>query len=306
MNTPQSGITPSANSFAYFLCLNIQDPAAAKELLLSIQKKAEQLSAQHPEAQLTSVIGVGLSAWKQLFKTKIPDGLINFSSISNSFTQAPATQFDLILHIRSERHDINFELASRVMGKCSSGLSCADETHGFRYLDNRDLTGFVDGTENPQTAEDRARVALTPGTSPFSQGSFIHIQRYIHKLSAWGSTSLQQQEDTIGRSKAENIEYSSDEKPLTSHIKRSGIKDKDGAPVEILRHSMPYGNTQESGLFFISYAGQADRFPLMLDSMIKGDEHGNQDHLLKYTTAVSGAAFYAPPIEYLDNEENYR
>lgn len=305
MNTPQSGIIPPANSAAYFLCLNIKDYACARQLMLSIQNQTKELVNQYPKAEITSVIGVGKSAWAKLFNTTAPPGLQDFASLSNSFTEAPSTQCDLIIHIRSERHDLNFELASQVMQAHGYGLAVIDEVHGFRYLDNRDLTGFVDGTENPQSEADRVNVALSAGDGALSQGSFIHIQRYKHSLKDWHSTPVKQQEDTIGRSKADNIEYKPSDKPLTAHIKRAGIKREDGSAIEILRHSMPYGNTQESGLFFISYAGQADSFPLMLESMIKGDEHGNQDHLLKYTDAVTGAAFFAPPSEFLSSKENY-
>ena len=306
MNTPQSGILPAASSSAYFLCLNIKNITAAKQLLLSLHEKTEQLSIQYSEAHLSSVAGVGLELWGKVFKARAPIGLKDFQCISNSFTQAPATQFDVILHIRSERHDINFELAKIITGEYSEGLSTEEEIHGFRYLDSRDLSGFVDGTENPQTLEDRTRAALTDNSGNLSQGSFIHIQRYIHKLPEWQTLPVQQQEDIIGRSKVDNIEYQPDKKPLTSHIKRAGIKHEDGSAIEILRHSMPYGNTQEHGLFFISYASDAESFPLMLNSMIQGDDHGNQDHLLKYTTAVTGAAFYAPPLEFLLNTDNYR
>jgi putative iron-dependent peroxidase len=306
MNTPQSGILPTASSSAYFLCLNIKNITVAKQLLLSLHEKTAQLSIQYPEAHLTSVAGVGLELWENVFKARAPVGLKDFQYISNLFTQAPATQFDVILHIRSERHDINFELAKIITGEYSEGLSTEEEVHGFRYLDSRDLSGFVDGTENPQTLEDRTRAALTDNSGSLSQGSFIHIQRYIHKLPEWQTLPVQQQEDIIGRSKVDNIEYQPDKKPLTSHIKRAGIKHEDGSAIEILRHSMPYGNTQEHGLFFISYASDAESFPLMLNSMIQGDGHGNQDHLLKYTTAITGAAFYAPPLEFLLNTDNYR
>ena len=305
MNTPQSGIIPQANCSAYFLCLNIKDPIIAKQLLLSINGKSKELSTQHPNADLKSVIGIGCAAWEKLFRTSAPNDLHDFFSLRNSFTEAVSTQFDLLIHIRSERHDINFELASSLMQEYSQGLTLVDEVSGFRYLDNRDLTGFVDGTENPQSEADRIRVALKPGNDALSQGSFIHIQRYQHNLQTWNATPLKQQEDSIGRSKFDNIEYKTSEKPLTSHIKRTGIKREDGSPVEMLRHSMPYGNTQENGLVFISYASTADSFPLMLKSMINGDEHGNQDQLLKYTRAISGAALYAPPIEFLNDSNNY-
>ena len=121
-------------------------------------------------------------------------------------------------------------------------MTLADEVHGFRYLDSRDLTGFVDGTENPE-GEHRAEVALVGDEDPaFSGGSYIHLQRYEHDLNAWNQITVKQQEDILGRTKEDNREYASADKAAFAHTRRASLKDSEGRSIEILRHSMPYGN----------------------------------------------------------------
>lgn len=298
MNTVQTGILPPSNPHACFLCINITDQSCAIKLLKQFSGLADQLASQHPEALLTTVIAIGKTLWDEISPNTKPLGFSAFQDVTNGNIKAPATPFDILIHIRSERHDLNFELAKQVQQTFGYGIDIVEEVYGFRYMDNRDLSGFVDGTENPE-GDDRSKVALTTEAGELSQGSFVHIQRYVHKLCDWEALPVQDQEDIIGRTKDDNIEYASSDKPLTAHIKRANIKNDDGSSVEILRHSMPYGNTKEHGLFFISYSHRPDNFTRMLESMVTGDSHGHYDHLLKYTDAITGAAFYAPPVEFL-------
>ena len=174
-----------------------------------------------------------------------------------------------------------------------------------------DLTGFVDGTENPQGMH-RREVALVHACddATFAGGSYLHVQRYQHNLTLWRSLKDAEQEDVYGRTKVDNIEYESDQKPLTAHTKRTSLKDAQGKSIEILRQSMPYGDMKQQGLFFISYCQSPEPFEVMLKSMIYGDGHGNVDSLLKYTQAETGAAFFAPSLTFLielqeNNQEDY-
>lgn len=304
MSTAQSGITAEASSNAYFLCLNIRDAAAARYLLQHFSRQLNNCAQRYPDSRLRGVIAIGSEAWDKVFTGTKPARLMPFPELTNGAINAPHTPCDLFIHLRSERHDINFELARELLQEVDGGLELVEEIHGFRYLDSRDLTGFVDGTENPQ-GEDRARVALCNESGPLAHGSYIHTQRYVHDLPRWEQLDLEEQEDTIGRTKADNIEYASADKPLTAHIKRANIKNDDGSSVELLRHSMPYGGVDEHGLFFVSYAGDSRNFERILESMIHGDGH-HTDHLLNYTRAVTGAAFFAPPIEFLDNPAHYQ
>ena len=169
---------------------------------------------------------------------------------------APATPADLFLHVRGDRFDLCFELARRVRAQLGEAVRVVEDIHGFRYLDSRDLTGFVDGTENPQGEDDRARVALL-SEGPFAGGSYLNIQRYVHDLAKWARVDTAAQEDVIGRTKADDVEFDRDRLPATAHIARVSIK-QDGKSLAILRHSMPYGTADEHGLYFVAYAARPD------------------------------------------------
>ena len=210
----------------------------------------------------------------------------------------PSTPVDLLLHLRSNRRDITFELARELMGLFSDAIEIAEDVSCFRYFDARDLTGFVDGTENPQGDHKKTIALVGDENDAFAGGSYIHVQRYVHNLERWGTQSVKDQEDVYGRTKKDNIEYPSDEKPLTAHTKRASLKDSQGSSVEILRHSMPYGNLTEAGLLFASYCRTPENFTLVLKSMVEGDGHGHTDKLMQYTTAVTGQSFFAPSLRW--------
>jgi putative iron-dependent peroxidase len=192
--------------------------------------------------------------------------------------------------------DVLHHAGHRVMALLAGVVELAEEVRGFRNLDCRDLTGFVDGTENPQD-EHRAEVALLAG-GEFAGGSYIHVQRWVHAMSDWEKLAQKEQEDIIGRTKPDNIEYESAAKPLTAHIKRVNLKTPKGESMEILRQSMPWGTMSEQGLYFISCCRTPLHFNAMLASMYKG-EGSHFDHLLRFTKAVTGAAFFAPSEGFL-------
>lgn len=301
----QTGVIAEANPSALFLTLNQTKNENAleqvKKGLAQVPMLQENYSSQYPDANIHIVVAVGSCYWSELSPDAQPNALSLFPSLENGELVAPNTPVDLLLHIRSDRKDVNFKLAQELTQILGDAVELVEEVEGFRYLDSRDITGFVDGTENPE-GDHRAEVAVVAEEDPaFAGGSYIHLQRYVHNMSYWNKQPLKKQEDTIGRTKQDNIEYASADKDLTSHTKRTSLKDAEGNSVEILRHSMPYGNTQECGLMFASYCRTPDNFTLMLKSMIEGDGSGHCDHLLKYTRAVTGQAFFAPSVEFLQS-----
>ncbi|MFK0573285.1 Dyp-type peroxidase [Endozoicomonas sp.] len=309
MPTSQSGITPDDNSDALFLVLTInshcENLKTIRQTLADIPTMTSTLALQHPDARLSSTISIGSDAWGQLYPGSKPAALQPFIAVKDGSREAPATPGDLLLHIRSDRKDINFSLMRQVMGHFNGCVSVQEEVNGFRYLDSRDLTGFVDGTENPEGGN-RATVAILSEESgdedsEFSGGSYINSQRYVHHLKEWQQCPLKDQEKIFGRSKQDNIEFSSEEKAPVAHTKRVNLKDDHGKSMEILRHSMPYGDSKEAGLFFIAYGRTPEHFNRMLEAMIKADRDGHYDHLMNFSTPVTGCAFFAPSIEFLKN-----
>lgn len=302
MAQPQSGLIPEANAHAIFLTLELARSEAAavrcRDVLARLPGLTDEIAAQAPHDALTSVVAVGATAWQRVFPGGNPVGLVGFRSFADAGRLAPATAADLFVHLRSDRFDLCFELGRRLRAALGDTVRVIEDIHGFRYLDSRDLTGFVDGTENPHGDADRLRVAAIPD-GPFAGGSFVNVQRYVHALDKWGRLATPDQENVIGRTKADDIEFTGDRLPATAHIKRVSVKE-DGKSLKILRHSMPYGTASEHGLYFVAYAARPDAFPRMLERMIVADDAGHYDHLMDYARAVTGAAFFAPARDWLE------
>ncbi|BBB28956.1 Dyp-type peroxidase [Neptunomonas japonica] len=299
----QSGTVADATSDALFITLNVkpgyehQLSQALKQTQKIIVTSQQKFSGQ----SLHAVIAIGSEYWDRL---SFSEGNSSRPALLTSFPQLhgaanmPSTPADLLLHLRSNRRDITFQLARELLAELSDTVEIVEEVSCFRYLDARDLTGFVDGTENPQ-GDHKKEVALVGEEDAFfAQGSYIHLQRYVHDLNHWERLSLKEQEDTYGRTKLDNIEYPSAEKSLTAHTKRASLKDSEGNSLEILRHSMPYGSVSEAGLLFASYCRTPENFTLMLKSMVEGDAHGHTDHLMQFTSAVTGQSFFAPSLDW--------
>jgi len=301
MATPQPGIIPGGNAHAYFLVLGVPGtgpaPAACTSGLKKAQGVASEIAATDPKARLVMNVGIGSAMWDRLSPSKRPKGLRPFKALEAGGLKAPATGGDLLLHIASTRHDLNFELASRLT-RSLGDVRVLEEIHGFRYLDTRDLAGFIDGTENPMGPE-RASVGLIGDEdAPLAAGSYVATQRYVHHLDAWRKVPDADQEGIVGRTKADSVELEGARKPETSHVSRTVIE-KDGKELKILRHSYPYGTMSEAGLFFIAYGRTLDHFETMLSRMIGADGSGRHDRLMEFSHAVTGATFFVPSLETL-------
>ncbi|MDF2181579.1 Dyp-type peroxidase [Neptuniibacter sp. CAU 1671] len=302
MSSFQSGVIAEASPAAIFLTFNQSHETSAVHTIRQVLSEVPDLLAEFrnrfPDADLHLVAAVGSCYWDNLYGAR-PAELVPFPTLENGPLLAPSTPVDLLFHIRSSQPDLNFMLAHTLRTCLGSAVERVEEINCFRFMDARDLTGFVDGTENPQ-GDDRIDVAVVGDEDgEFAGGSYIHLQRYVHNLALWQQQSLKTQEDTIGRTRDDNIEYASEDKPLTAHTKRTSLKDENGDSIEILRHSLPYGDSEQGGLMFASYCRSPKPFTLMLESMIQGDGEGHTDHLLRYTRAVTGQAFFAPSLALL-------
>ncbi|MFM4719460.1 Dyp-type peroxidase [Aeromonas bivalvium] len=296
----QAGICAEPNLHALYLMFNrVGDRAELVRRLAKVPTLWQSVSADFPDAGFTGLLAVGSEAWDSLYPLARPPQFRGFMAQEANGQQAPHTPFDLFVQLRADRVDVLHHAGQRLMALLGGLVELAEEMRGFRNQDCRDLTGFVDGTENPQ-GEHRAEVALVDG-GEFAGGSYLHVQRWVHAMSEWERLALKEQEDIIGRTKQDNIEYASADKPLTSHIKRVNLKTPKGESMEILRQSMPWGTMKEQGLYFISCCRTQVHFNAMLASMYKG-ESGHFDHLLRFTRAVTGAAFFAPSTDFLQRQ----
>jgi porphyrinogen peroxidase len=254
------------------------------------------------EAGLSGVMGIGSEAWDRLFGSPRPAELHPFREIRAGNRHAIATPGDLLFHIRAKRMDLCFELATQIMVSLGAAVSPADEVHGFRYFDARDLLGFVDGTENPtgQAATDATLVDVEDAA--FTGGSYVIVQKYLHNLAGWEALPTEVQEKIIGRTKLSDIELADAVKPTSAHNALTTIVEN-GEEKKILRDNMPFGNSAlgEFGTYFIGYTRSPRTIEQMLTNMFIGRPAGNYDRLLDFSRAVTGNLFFAPSATFLEN-----
>jgi putative iron-dependent peroxidase len=302
MAREQFGICAEPNLHGNYLLFNALDDKNAfiRAAVSRLPKLFDNYSDQFSEANLIGVVAIGEAYWDEFYPKARPALLAPFPAMHSDDRVAPTNSYDIYIEIRSDRADVNHIVSSKVCELLGESVELIEQVQAFRFLDGRDLTGFVDGTENPQGLH-RREVALVKDQddSHFAAGSYLHTQRYQHNLTLWSSLAEHEQEDVYGRTKLDNVEYDSADKALTAHTKRTSLKDALGNSIEIVRQSMPYGDMKRKGLFFVSYCQSPKPFEIMLKSMIYGDGHGNSDHLLKYTQAETGSAFFAPSLTFL-------
>lgn len=300
---PQPVLAPLTPA-AIFLVATIDEggEAAVHDGLPEISGLVRAIGFRDPTKRLSVVASIGSAAWDRLFAGPRPAELRPFVELRGPRHVAPSTAGDLLFHIRAESMDVCFELAGRILD-AMDGLTVVDEVHGFRFFDNRDLLGFVDGTENPGGPLAEAAVFVDDEDPDFTGGSYVIVQKYVHDMTAWNSLSVTEQELVIGRTKLEDIELGDDEKPANSHVALNVITDDDGSERKIVRHNMPFGEVGkgEFGTYFIGYAATPDVTEAMLRNMFLGDPPGNTDRILDFSTAITGGLFFSPTVDFLDN-----
>jgi putative iron-dependent peroxidase len=247
-------------------------------------------------------MGIGSDAWNRLFGEPRPANLHPFRELRAGACHAVSTPGDLLFHIRAKRMDLCFELATQIMARIGDAVSPVDEVHGFRYFDDRDIIGFVDGTENPRDEAALEAVLIGEEDRVFAGGSYVIVQKYLHDLDGWNALSTETQERIIGRTKLSDIELDDSIKPTSAHSALTTITE-DGKEVKILRDNMPFGRAAsgEFGTYFIGYSRSPRRIEQMLENMFIGRPPGNYDRLLDFSRAVTGSLFFVPSATFLEN-----
>jgi len=254
------------------------------------------------EAGLSCVLGFGSDAWDRLFGPPRPRELHPFREIRSGARHAVSTSGDLLFHIRAKHMDLCFELATQIMARIGNAVSPVDEVQGFRYFDDRDLFGFVDGTENPRADAAIDAVLVGGEDAAFAGGSYVVVQKYLHDLGGWNALSTEAQERIIGRAKLSDIELDDSVKPTSAHNALTTIVE-DGKEIKILRDNMPFGRPGygEFGTYFIGYSRSPRTTEQMLENMFIGRPPGNYDRLLDFSRAVTGNLFFVPSATFLEN-----
>jgi len=309
----QSGLPPvpqavvgSLTRAAIFIVATVNSGGANREAVRSfcgdLPALLRAVGFRDIEGDLSCVMGIGSEAWDRLFGQPRPAELHPFREFKAGSRHAVATPGDLLFHIRAKRMDLCFELATQIMSRLGEAVSVVDEVHGFRYFDDRDFIGFVDGTENPtaQTAIDAVYLGAEAGL--FAGGSYVIVQKYLHDVAGWNALSTEAQERIIGRTKLSDIELDDAVKPTSAHNALTTIVE-DGKEIKIVRDNMPFGRVgeKEFGTYFIGYARSPRTIEQMLENMFVGRPPGNYDRLLDFSVAKTGNLFFVPSATFLEN-----
>ena len=305
---PQAALTPITEA-AIFLVLTVDSGSEAeiRDLLVDVSGIRRAVGFRIPEAELSCVVGIGSDLWDRAFGRPRPSALHPFVELVGEKHTAVATPGDLLFHIRAHRLDLCFELAQRLMDRLRGCARVVDEVHGFRSFDERDLLGFVDGTENPEGAKAHSSVVIDEQDPKFAGGSYVIVQKYLHDLDAWDALPVAEQESAIGREKLNDIEIPDEVKATNSHVALTTIENDDGEERQIVRLNMPFGTVSagEFGTYFIGYASDPDVIEEMLRNMFIGKPEGNHDRILDFSTAVTGNLFFVPSGDFLDDPPEF-
>ena len=301
---PQPVLAP-LTSAAIFLVVCIkperENYATVRAFCANLSAIFRAVDFRRIEGGLSCVVSFGSEAWDKLFGKPRPPELHPFREIRSGERHAVSTPADLLFHVRAKRMDLCFELVTQIMERIGGAVSLVDETHGFRYFDDRDLLGFVDGTENPR-GEAALDAALVEDDPWFAGGSYVIIQKYLHDMSGWNALSTEEQEQIMGRKKLSDIELDDAVKPTSAHNALTTIVEN-GKEVKILRDNMPFGRPGqgEFGTYFIGYSRSPRTIEQMLENMFIGRPPGNYDRLLDFSRPVTGSLFFAPSATFLEN-----
>jgi putative iron-dependent peroxidase len=302
--TPQAVTAPLTRA-AIFLVLSIKpgldSGEAVRALCSDLAALVRAVGFRDIDAGLSCIMAFGSEAWDRLFGQPRPAQLHPFREIRAGSRVAVSTPGDVLFHIRAQRMDLCFELAMQISERLAAATSPVDEVHGFRYFDDRDLMGFVDGTENPGGEVAFDATIIGDEDAAFVGGSYVIVQKYLHDLSGWNALSTEAQELIIGRKKLSDIELDAAIKPDSAHSALTTIVEN-GREIKILRDNMPFGKASqgEFGTYFIGYSRSPGTIEQMLQNMFVGRPPGNYDRLLDFSRAVTGNLFFVPSATFLD------
>jgi putative iron-dependent peroxidase len=290
MYTPQAGIFALGTSSHAYLEFDILDAQKRKEFASAISAIREPRTTT---GGVNFVIGFRPELWREMFPEDMPAGVEGFNKEiqgTEGFVM-PATQHDALVWLSGSSYDVIFDMARSVIRDVSGLSSLGEETSSWSYRHDRDLTGFIDGSENP-TLLDAPVAALLPEGVPGAAGSVLLLQKWKHNTAQWEALPIAQQERIMGRSKLESIEL--ENKPLDSHVARTD-QDEFG---NIFRRNMPYGKVDDHGTVFVGFSADQKRLSSMLDSMA-GIANGTRDALTRFTQPLTGSYYYVPSVESL-------
>jgi putative iron-dependent peroxidase len=293
---PQFGIFAQGTHAHHFLEFDLRPDVEPRQ---AAQAFRELRSPDVSAGGVNLVLGFGADAWQSLTALDVPAELVPFAELAGAGGHSvPATQHDVWLWISGAEPDVTWQSARAAAQAVAHTASVGAEREGFTYHGGRDITGFIDGTANPQVRR-APDVALVPPGRMGEGGSHVLAIRWVHDLTAFSQLSVTEQERVFGRTKADSVELSDADKPPTAHIARVETS-MDGEEIEIFRRSVPYGNAAEQGLYFLAFSSERSRYERMLERMLGSSSDGVRDRLTDFSRAVSGAYYFAPSLNVIN------
>jgi porphyrinogen peroxidase len=292
MHTAQAGIFALGTSSHAYLEFDLLDAKKAKELASTISAIREPRTTT---GGVNFVIGFRPELWNDIVPNDAPPGIHGFNEDikgTKGFVM-PSTQHDALVWLSGSAYDVVFDMARSVISDLKAQASLGEETSSWSYRHDRDLTGFIDGSENP-TLLDAPVAALLPEGGPGAGGAILLLQKWKHNVSEWEALPIDQQQRIMGRTKLDSVEL--ENKPSDSHVART---DQD-AFGNIFRRNMPYGTVDDHGTMFVGFSADQKRLSRMLDSMA-GLVTGTRDALTRFTQPLTGSYYFVPSIENLRN-----
>ena len=287
MALPQSGIFALGNLAHTYLEFDLIDGARADDLVTTVADLSEPRTTM---GGVNLVTGFRPELWAAVAPSSAPSGLHGFDAplVGDDGYVMPATQHDLMLWIAGGSYDVVFDAAVGLMSSLSRLVTLAAEVVSWSYHRDLDLTGFIDGTENPSLSV-APNYVLVPDGSPGAGGSVLLLQKWAHDSSAWGRLGVEQQEQVIGRTKLDSEEL--DNPPPSSHVARTDQEEFG----HIFRRNTPYGTVSDHGTMFVGFSATQAPLSAMLSSM--AGVNGVRDDLTRFTTPLTGAYYFVPSLE---------
>ena len=288
MRSPQSGIFALGTSAHAYLEFDAAAGADGRELVATIASLREPRTTM---GGVNLIAGFRPELWRAAMPDDAPAGLDGFNEdvAGNDGFTMPATQHDAVLWLSGGTYDVVFDSARGAIGELAGLAAVAEETSSWPYQHDRDLTGFIDGNENPTLVE-APGVVLVPEGSPGAGGTVLLLQKWPHDAAAWEALPVPEQEKVIGRTKADSVEL--EDKPADSHV-ASTDQEVIG---DIFRRNTPYGTVTDHGTMFVGFAAAKRPLEAMLESMA-GLTNGTRDALTRYSHPETGAYYFVPSNE---------
>lgn len=270
-------------------------PAQARHLFFSIASTAVlpgvlDALAGHVDGERT-VVGFGESVRQALSGTL--GGLRAFPAMAGVGVDVPSTQVAVWCWLRGSDRGELLQRSRVIEAVVAPALTLMQAIDTFCHDGGRDLTGYEDGTENPEG--DAALAAAFAGDDAAAGevgGSYVAVQQWRHDLDAFGALSADEQDNTVGRRKSDNEEL--DDAPPSAHVKRTAQESFEPEAF-ILRRSMPWVEGREAGLLFVAFGCTLDAFEVQMRRMA-GLEDGIADALFRFSQPITGGYYWCPPM----------